>query len=104
MTYSQWCENTLNYKTISTFYDDFTIAEAFGVDAIKDTYERAMLWKNDYKMMTELCMVLNHKIWLLYEKNEKLAKVYDELWRTQYDWCFKNLNKKELEYFCRITD
>ena len=64
-------EEMTGYKPISTFYEDFSIADMFGVNAVKDTYKRAMAsWKNDYKMLTELVMVLNWKIWRWYESNE----------------------------------
>ena len=71
------------YKPITTFYQDFTIAEAFGASAIKGTFSRAFLeWRNNYKYLTELVMVLNHKIWEHYEKkNMQHAELYNELWR-----------------------
>ena len=34
-------EELCGYKPITTFWDDFTIAEAFGIDAIRDTFNRA---------------------------------------------------------------
>ena len=61
MTYKDYCRDNLGYETITTYWDDFTIAEHFGKQAILDTYKSAML-NNDYKMLTQLCMVLNHKI------------------------------------------
>lgn len=103
MTYQEYCLNELGYKTITTFWDDFSIAEPFGIDAIKDTYNRALLWK-DYKMLTELYMVLNHKIWMWYKKNETIAKVYNDLWEKLYQTICQKFTKKELEYFYQITD
>lgn len=103
MTYKQWCLDNLSYETQTTYYEDFNIAEAFGINAIKDTFKRAMLNTN-YKMITELCMVLNHKIWFNYEQNEPLARVYNELWKECDEWCCNNLKGDELNYFYRITD
>lgn len=103
MTYKEWCRNNLGYETITTYFMDFSIAEAFGESAIRDTFKRAMLNK-DYKMMTELCMVLNHKIWFNYESNEPLAMLYQELWEKCDNWCVKNLKGKELKYFYSTTD
>lgn len=52
------------YKPQTTFWDDFMIAEKFGVDAVRDTYNRAMkAWKKNYIYLTELVMVLNWNIW-----------------------------------------
>ena len=93
------------YEPISTFYTDFSIADMFGVSAIKDTYKRAMEgWKEDYKMLTELVMVLNWKIWEHYETNDKIARVYDELWKKADSYAVANLKGDELHYFYRTTD
>lgn len=93
------------YEPLTTFYTDFSIADNFGIAAIKDTYKRAFKgWKHDYKYLTELYMVLNWKIWEHYETNTEFAAVYDMLWRKLGNWCDKNFNKEELSYFYRITD
>lgn len=98
-------EEMTGYKPISTFYEDFSIADMFGVNAVKDTYKRAMVsWKNDYKMLTELVMVLNWKIWRWYESNEQLARVYNELWKKADSYAMDNLKDDELKYFLRVTD
>ena len=69
------------YECFTTFFEDFTIAEKFGLNAVKDTFNRAFKeWKSNYKYLTELTMVLNWKIWQYYEKNEKLAELYNSLW------------------------
>lgn len=35
--------NINGYETITTFWDDFSIADRFGIAAIKDTYKRALM-------------------------------------------------------------
>ena len=56
-------ESQCGYKPITTFWQDFSIADNFGVKAVKDTYKRAFSeWKTNYKYLTELVMVLNWKI------------------------------------------
>ena len=51
----------IGYTPVTTFWDDFTIAEAFGGNAVRDTFNRAFdEWKGNYKYLTELVMVLNH--------------------------------------------
>ena len=99
-------EAMTGYKPITTFYEDFSIADRFGLDAIKDTYERAFKgWKNDYKYITELVMVLNWKIWEYYETgDEDKAKLYDQLWRWLDNWCLENLKNEELTYYIRTVD
>ena len=97
--------NINGYKTITTFYQDFTIADAFGVSAIKDTYRRAFNeWKDNYKYLTELVMVLNCKIWEYYKTNDEYAEVYDELWQKADEYACTNLHGDEAAYFFRVTD
>jgi len=93
------------YKTFTTFWMDFTIADSFGTGAIRDTYNRAFKeWKHDYKYLTELVMVLNHKIWEWYEKNEAIAGVYNDLWEKASAYACENLKGEELSYYYRVTD
>lgn len=94
------------YKTFTTFWNDFTIADAFGIDAIKDTFNRAFKkWKDDYKYLTELVMVLNWKIWDYYEMhNDTYANVYNELWQKADEYAVNNLKGDEAAYFFKVTD
>lgn len=94
-----------DYECITTFWEDFTIAEAFGEKAIRDTFNRAFNeWKSDYKYLTELVMVLNHKIWQWYERNETYANAYNELWEQADLYACENLKGDEASYFFRVTD
>jgi len=105
MTYSEYCKTELGYETKTTFWDDFSIANRFGVSAIKDTYRRAMdNWKSNYVYLTELVLVLNHMIWYWYEKNENIAKVYNELWSKADEYACSHLKGEELAYFYKVTD
>ena len=94
------------YKTFTTFWNDFTIADAFGIDAIKDTFNRAFKeWKNNYKYLTELVMILNWKIWEHYEKDNRVySKLYDALWMAADAYATENLKGDEADYFFRVTD
>ena len=96
----------MNETVSNTFWMDFTIADAFGVNAVKDTYKRAFEeWKDDYKMLTALVIILNHKIWQHYEaKNNKLATLYNELWENADQYAFDTLKDEALEYFIEMTD
>lgn len=86
-------EEMTGYKPKTTFYQDFSIADMFGADAIKDTYKRAFNeWKNNIQYLTELVMVLNWKIWEYYDPyNKTYVELYDSLWEQAYhqneiDW------------------
>lgn len=107
MIIERWnVEALCGYKPITTFWEDFYIAEMFGgVTAIKDTYNRAFAeWKGNYKYLTELVMVLNHKIWRWYQKNDEFARLYDELWRKADEYAVDNLEGDELRYYFDTTD
>lgn len=95
-----------NYKFITTFWQDFTIADAFGIPAIRDTYKRAFSeWKSNTKFVTELVLVLNWKLWQHYEKgNQSVAEVYNELWQQTHQWCLDNLKDEALTYYLQTTD
>lgn len=102
---TNWGIIEYGYEPKTTFWQDFNIADMFGVDAIKDTYERAFEeWKGDYIYLTELVMVLNWKIWQYYEKKESYANVYNDLRMKTDDYACKNLKGKELDYFLETTD
>lgn len=80
MTFREFMQEN-GYDLITTFWEDFSIADKYGVAGVKDTYKRAFSeWKDDYKFFTELTLVLNHKIWQHYESNRELAALYDRLW------------------------
>ena len=95
----------IGYEPKTTFWLDFSIADAFGIDAVKDTFNRSFRdWKSNHIYLTELVMVLNHKIWQHYEKNEALARVYNALWEQADQWALYNLKDEELEYYVRTLD
>ena len=93
------------YEMTTTFWDDFTIADCFGETAIKDTFKRAFKeWKTDYIYLTELVIVLNHKIWQYYLKNDAYARLYTELWSKADHYATTHLKGEELSHFYQITD
>ena len=93
------------YKQITTFFEDFSIADNFGISAIKDTYKRAFEeWKKDYKYLTELVMVLNWKCWQHYGKNDAYSQLYSDLYYETHDYACANLEGDELTYYLRTTD
>lgn len=93
------------YKMISTFWNDFTIADFYGVNAIQDTFNRAFAeWQSNVIYVTELALVLNHKIWQHYETNNEYATLYDKLWREVDDWCYNNLSEEDFLHYYWVTD
>lgn len=97
------------YEPQTTFWDDFMIAEKFGTDAIRGTFNKAMkAWHKNYIYLTELVMVLNWNIWYWNgagTKNaEELTKLYNELWEKADQYALANLAGDELRYFLRTVD
>lgn len=73
MTFKEFMKE-VGYDLMTTFWEDFSIADKYGIAGVKDTYKRAFdEWKGNYKFFAELVIVLNHKIWQHYESNRKLA-------------------------------
>ena len=98
-------EAMTGYHPITTFWDDFSIVDGFGPAAVLDTYRRAFSeWKGNYKYLTELVMVLNHKIWQHYGHDDQLAVMYDMLWRKADAYAYENLTGDELDYYFDVTD
>lgn len=98
-------EEMTGYKPISSFYRDFSIADKFGVNEIRDTYKRAFDgWKNNYKYLTELVMALNWKIWEHYGINDEYGMLYDKLWREAAEYATTSLKGEELQYYYITTD
>ena len=93
------------YEMTTSFWTDFSIADAFGISAIKDTYKRAFKeWKDNYIYLTELVIVLNLKIWEWYRKDEGRARVYNELWEKADLYACEHLKGEELSFFYNTTD
>ena len=105
MNYFEAVMKECGYKPMTTFWNDFSIADMFGIDAIKDTYNRAFEeWKTDVKYLTELVMVLNHKIWYWYEKNDTYSSLYNDIWQEADQWCADNLTGVDAQYYFDKTD
>lgn len=79
--YQEWREST-------TFWNDFSIADGFGIEAVKDTFERAFKeWKSNARYLCELTCVLNHKCWQHYESgNRELSTFYGDKFHQCMDY------------------
>ena len=99
-------EAMTGYKPQTTFYEDFSIADAFGISAIKDTYKRGLETAQalGYIYLTEFVLALNWKIWEHYQTNESFAKTYNDLWFKASEIAQTTLKDKELMYYYRTTD
>ena len=99
----QILENGYEIKT--TFWSDFSIADAFGIDAIKDTFNRAFgEWKNNTEYVTELACVMSWKSCAWYKKNNEYSMLYADYYHKVDEWCMNNLKGKDLNYYLKWTD
>lgn len=99
-------QNITGYKPITTFYEDFSIADRFGLKAVKDTYRRGLKSAESlgYDYLTEFVMVLNWKILEHHERNDALARLYNDLWAEADIYAQEHLKDEELAYYYRTTD
>ena len=106
MTFSKWnIESELGYKPITTFWMDFSIAEQYSKAGVIDTFRRAMKeWKHNYKYLTELVMVLNHKIAQHHRTFPELANLYHQLFEQAELYAIENLRGEELQYYYDTTN
>lgn len=95
-----------DYECKTTFWDDFSLADTSGKKAVIGTYRRVFdEWKSNAVYLTELVMVLNHKIWQHYEdNNDTLARLYDELWREADAYAVDHLTGADLRYYLQTID
>lgn len=87
-------------RPTTTFLKDFSVADTFGTDAIRSTYDRVFNeWKENYKYLTELVIILNRKIQEYRESREIYADIYGELFHKTREYATENLKGEELSCF-----
>jgi len=112
------------YKRLYTFYSDFSIAEfckrLMGEkNAIEQAYKEVVAsWGSNIKAMTEVVMVLNHKMWAFFdgkgfepqrfgmtkEVANEYAKIYEHLYLKADEFVRRNFDGEDLSYYYEITD
>lgn len=88
------------------FWADFKVAEAFGLEAVRETFVNCGdLNRRDWKEVAELSVVLNHLLWDAHQNsNESLARTYDRLWRIVHNICSAWTDEERVSYYFRLTD
>ena len=99
-------EETQRRRPNSTFYADFSMADVYGEDAIKDTFKRAFNeWKGNAKMFVELVAALNHKIWFWYENGvEEYSTLYDALWKKADAYGCNHFKGDDATHYFQVLD
>ena len=95
----------IGYTPQTTFWQDFSIADLYGAEAIADTYRRAFdEWKDNYIYLCELVLVLNHKSWQHAETRPDLAELYSDLYYKADEYALDHLKDEEKAYYLQVTD
>ena len=107
--FSETLKECSGYETISTFYADLSIADVYGIDAVKDTIKRVKdEWFNDYKMFAEFVLALNHKSWEWNARpevsgSEEIKKLYIDQYYHFDDCCLDNYKGEALDYYLSVV-
>lgn len=101
-----YIESEIGYRPFTTFYEDFSIAEMFGTEAVVDTCRRCVEeWKHDVKYFTELVLIVNWKSWHHYQEgNEEYTELYSNLYHQVYRIAMKTFTGEALDYFMQTID
>lgn len=93
------------YEMTTTFFEDFRIAEAFGLDAVKETFNNAFKsWQFNHVYLTELAIVMSNYSIAHYDNNKELSDLYTKLYYEVDQYCMDNLKNSALEFYLRTTD
>ena len=93
------------YEMTTTFFEDFRIAEAFGLDAVKETFNNAFKnWQFNHVYITELAIVMSNYSIAHYDNNKELSDLYTKLYYEVDQYCMDNLKNSALEFYLRTTD
>ena len=97
-----WYENPITGKKLnSSFRVDFKIADAFGPEAIIDTYKRAKSeWHFSVEYMAELVLSL---YWAI-TTNIKCASLYYDLWQDCHTFCCNHFKDEQLTEYLNIIN
>lgn len=101
------------------FWADFCVAERFGIGEIRQSLINCNFKSRSYRVLTELAVVLNHKIWEWHEKTERAAAdgkpflaqyckfvggMYNDYYEKVLAWVNDNLKDEDASFFWRVMD
>ena len=101
----QVLEETFDFKLESTFWEEFSIAEDYGGEGVREHYDLVFnQWKDNLKYLTELVLVLNWKISTWYGVDDTIGKMYDQLWKETDGYAIDTLKGDDLHYYLHTLD
>lgn len=107
MIYEQFLERFTDWRPSTLYWQDFSIAEKYGKYEIRRVYtETFKEAKEDYRLLTELVMILNHKSWqhCEYINCSEFCNYYSDLFQKTKKYALSHLKGDELTYFLEVTD
>jgi hypothetical protein len=107
MIYTDFLSQFTDWRPTTLYWQRFSIGEKYGVDEVEEVYNDIFnAAKNDYKLLTELVMILNHKTWQHCEEliDSKFCKTYEDLYYKTRKYALDSLKNDELKYFLDVTD
>lgn len=106
MSYKEFNEERTGFKFETNVWELFTEAEQRDDVDIEELYRKLFReWRNDVKLVAELSMCMNRKLWEHHEKgDENLAELYNRLWMKVHDYALDTFTWEDGAYYFRITD
>lgn len=107
MIYEQFLAQFTDWRPTALYWQRFSIAEKFGKDEIERVYHEIFKEsKKDYKLLTELVMVLNHKSWehCEYTDYSEFCEQYSDLYYKAKEYAETHLEGDGLRYYLDVTD
>lgn len=97
-----------DYKPMTTFFKDLSVAEFFGKQAISSAFDSMCdKYLKDYKYYTELVLCLNWKAWEWDARGDvEYSDLYSELYYMADERFCANYEHDEtaLDYYFQVTD
>ena len=98
-------ERQFDIRLETTFWEEFSIAENYGSDGIREHYDLVFeQWKDNLKYLTELVLVLNLKTFIWFGVDDNLGMTYDELWKKTDQYAMDTLKGDDLHYYLSTLD
>jgi hypothetical protein len=107
LIYENFLAQFTDWRPETLYWQRFSVAERFGKDEITRVYNEIFNEaKSDYKHLTELVMILNHKTWEHCEHvvNPTFCGLYKELYYATDEYAKSHLTGKWLSYYYDVTD
>lgn len=108
MNYKEKLEEQTRFKFQTDVWEEFTKIEKSenNYEDIEELYRKYFReWHNDVKMITELSMCMNRKLWEHYEAgDEEIARLYNDLWLKVHSYANDVFIWEDWKYYFNTTD